>query len=476
MLGRIFKAYDIRGTYPDLLTDMMAWQIGYGASKYLIADAAAAGETTPMMKNIVVGRDMRASSPSLCKNVIQGIRDQGGDVIDIGMCDTSMIYFAVNHVDCAGGIMVTASHNPPNYNGFKISKRRAKPVGETTGLADIRKHAAMVDKTTVVKAGGRVEERDLWRPYAEHVRSFLDLHGRRKLKVVIDASNGMAGTMIPKVFGKESPLGAVSGLEIIPIHFDNTKNQFVHEPNPLVAANMKWTQDAVLAHKADVGFCYDGDADRCMAVDEKGKIVGCDHLTAVLAKFFLADHPGAGIAYDLRSTKAVEEDVLKAGGKPIRGRVGHVHMKAALAAHDCVFGGELSGHFYFARNFNADSGAIAMCSLLTLLSTSGKHLSDLVKPVARYAQSGEINFQVEDKDAVLEELREDYGPGSEANATIDELDGVTIDCFKKAGWWANIRKSNTEPLLRLNLEAKNKATLTRILDAMAPRLGTRVDH
>ncbi|GJQ30932.1 MAG: putative phosphomannomutase [Phycisphaerae bacterium] len=476
MLGRIFKAYDIRGTYPDLLTDAMAWQIGYGASKYLLADAAAAGETTPMMKNIVVGRDMRASSPSLCKNLIQGIRDQGGDVIDIGMCDTSMIYFAINHVDCAGGVMVTASHNPPNYNGFKISKRKAKPVGEATGLAEIRKHAAMVDKTTIVKASGRHEERDLWPAYAAHVRSFLDLPARKKLKVVIDASNGMAGTMIPKIFGKESPLGAAPGIEIIPLHFENTKSQFVHEPNPLVAANMKWTQDAVLAHKADVGFCYDGDADRCMAVDEKGRIVGCDLVTAVLAKHFLSQHPGGAVAYDLRSTKAVEEEIVKAGGRPVRGRVGHVHMKAALAEHGCVFGGELSGHFYFARNFNADSGAIAMGCLLTVLARSGKHLSDLVKPVARYYQSGEINFQVEDKDAVLEELKEDYGPGTQADAAIDELDGVTIDCFKKAGWWANIRKSNTEPLLRLNLEAKSKATLERVLGALAPRLGTRVAH
>jgi len=476
MLGRVFKAYDIRGTYPDLLNDSMAWQIGYGASKYLLADAHAAGESTPMMRNVVVGRDMRASSPSLSKQLIQGIRDQGGDVIDIGLCDTSMIYFAINHLDCAGGIMVTASHNPPNYNGFKISKRKAKPVGEATGLAEIRKHAAMVDKATIQKQSGRHEERDLWPAYCKHVRSFLDLPAGKKLKVVIDASNGMAGTMIPRVFGKDSPLGAAPGLDIIPLHFENTKNQFVHEPNPLVAANMKWTQDAVLANKADVGFCYDGDADRCMAVDEKGRIVGCDLLTALLARHFLSQQPGAGVAYDLRSTKAVEEDIRKAGGKPVRGRVGHVFMKQAMAEQGCVFGGELSGHFYFSRNFNADSGAIAMCSLLTMLSRSGKHLSELIKPISRYAQSGEMNFQVEDKDGVLNELKADYGPGTEANAAIDELDGVTIDCFKAHGWWANIRKSNTEPLLRLNLEAKDKATLERIVNAITPRLGKKVDH
>lgn len=477
MLGRVFKAYDIRGTFPDLLNETMAWQIGFGASKFLLADAAAAGETTPMMKNIVVGRDMRVSSPALSKRLIEGIRDQGGNVVDIGMCDTSMIYFAVNHLDCAGGIMVTASHNPPNYNGFKISKRKAKPVGEATGLADIRKHAAMVDKTTVVKQAGRYEERDLWLAYARHVRGFLDLPAGKPLKVVIDASNGMAGTMIPRVFGKLAPkeLGAAK-FEIIELNFENTKGVFEHEPNPLVASNMRMTQDAVLQHKAHAGFCYDGDADRCMAVDEKGRIIGCDLLTSLLGKHFLAKHPGASVAYDLRSSKAVEEDIRKAGGTPVRGRVGHVFMKAALADHGCVFGGELSGHFYFQGNFNADSGAIAMSTLLTVLAKSGKTLSELVKPIARYHQSGEVNFQVDDKDAVLRELKEAYGPNSPLKGEVDELDGVTIDCFKGHGWWANIRKSNTEPLLRLNLEAKDKETLDRIFGALSPRLGKRVDH
>jgi phosphomannomutase len=478
MLGRIFKAYDVRGTYPDLLNENLAWQIGYGASKFLLSDAAAGGETSPMMKNIVVGRDMRTSSPSLSKALIKGITDQGGNVIDVGMCDTSMIYFAVNHLDCAGGIMVTASHNPPNYNGFKVSKRKAKPVGEATGLGEIRKQAAMVDKQTMVPAGGRLEQRDLWAAYCKHVRSFLNTKG--KLKVVIDASNGMAGTMIPKVFGKESPLGAAPGLEIIPLHFENTKGQFVHEPNPLVAANMKWTQEAVLKHKADVGFCYDGDADRCMAVDEKGNIVGCDVLTALLAKYFLDKEPGAAIAYDLRSTKAVAEDITKLGGRPIRGRVGHVFMKGALADSGAIFGGELSGHFYFRDNFNADSGAIAMSVILTILSESNKGLSELIKPIARYAQSGEINFNIEDKDGALAEIKKLYGPGSPSNGTVDELDGVTVDCFNVkgdlGGWWANIRKSNTEPLLRLNLEAKDKKTLDKMLAALSPKLGHRVEH
>lgn len=473
MLGRIFKAYDIRGTYPDLLNDTMAWQIGFGVSRFLIADAAAAGETSPMMHNIVVGRDMRSSSPSLTKQLILGINEQGGHVIDLGLCDTSMIYFAINHLDCAGGVMVTASHNPPQYNGFKISKRQAKPVGEMSGLADVRKFAAMVDKHTVQKPSGRSESRDLWPAYTKHVRSFLDIPSGKSLKIVVDASNGMAGTMFPKIFGKQGPMGAVPGLNVIEMNFENTKNTFAHEPNPLVAANLKQVQEAVLHHKADLGVCFDGDADRCVLIDEKGKAVGCDHLTALMAKHFLSKNPGASIVYDLRSTKAVAEEVTKAGGTPVRARVGHVFLKGAMAEHQAVFGGELSGHFYFKDNFNADSGAIAMCVALSILAKSSKSMSQLISPIARYAQSGEINFQIEDKDAALAALKEEYAG---KNATIDELDGVTIDCFAKDGWWANIRKSNTEPLLRLNLEAKDLKTLEKALAKISPGLGRKVDH
>jgi len=474
MLGKVFKAYDVRGTYPDPLNEQMAWQIGYGCSRFLLQDAHAAGETSPMMKNIVVGRDMRKSSPSLAKSLIQGIQDQGGNVIDVGMVDTSFIYFAVNHLDCAGGVMVTASHNPPQYNGFKVSKRRAKPVGEATGLGDVRKYAATVDKLTLQPAGGRMESRDLWEAYAKHVRSFLDLsdRGRKKLKVVIDASNGMAGTMVPKIFGKKAVLGDPGNLEIIEINFDNSKGEFAHEPNPLVASNLVQCQKAVLEKKADLGVVYDGDADRCVIIDEKGHAIGCDHLTGALAGYFLKKAPGAAVVFDLRSTKAVAEEITKHGGKPVRGRVGHVFMKQALSDHRGIFGGELSGHFYFRDNFNADSGAIAMATVFTLLAASGKKMSELVKPLARYAQSGEINFTIEDKDAALAQLKEKY----KGQGTMDELDGVTIDCFEKQGWWCNVRKSNTEPLLRLNLEARDKATLEKRLAEIAPMLGQKVDH
>ena len=473
MLGRIFKAYDIRGTYPDLLNESMAWQIGFGASKFLRDEAEAAGDTSPMMRNIVVGRDMRKSSPSLETALIKGITDQGGDVVDVGLVDTPFVYFAINHLDCAGGVMVTASHNPPQYNGFKISKRLAKPVGETSGLAEIRKRAAMVDKATLVPAKGRIEERDLWDAYKQHVRSFLDMGGA-KLKVVIDASNGMAGTMVPRLFGRKG--ADVPGLQIVEMNFENSRGEFVHEPNPLVAANLQQLQHAVRTEQANLGICFDGDADRLVVVDNKGEIVGCDLLTALVARHFLAKTKGGAVAYDLRSTKAVEEEIRAAGGVPVRSRVGHVFMKQNMAEHKGVFGGELSGHFYFRDNFNADSGAIAMAVVLSLLARAKKPMSDLIKPLARYCQSGEINFTIEDKDGALANVKKTYGPGSATRATIDELDGVTVDAFKTAGWWANIRKSNTEPLLRLNLEAKDTRTLEKMLAQIAPLLGTRADH
>jgi phosphomannomutase len=388
----------------------------------------------------------------------------------------------VNHLDCAGGVMTTASHNPPQYNGFKVSKRKAKPVGEATGLAEVRKHAAMVDKQTVQPAHGRREERNLWEAYIKHVRSFLDLSGAGKIKVVIDASNGMAGTMVPMVFGavsagKKLPAGAgapIAGLEIVPLNFDNTKGEFVHEPNPLVASNLAQLQAAVVAEKADLGICFDGDADRLVVVDEHGAVVGCDHLTAALAAYFLKKLPkgsNAAVTYDLRSTRALAEEVKKLGGRPVRCRVGHVFMKAAMAEHHAVFGGELSGHFYFQGNYNADSGAIAMATVLTMLKQSGKKMSQLA-PAKKYAQSGEVNFNIEDKDGALNALRERF----EDSGEIDELDGVTIDCFEKLGWWCNVRKSNTEPLLRLNLEAKDKKTLDATMAKIAPMLGIRVDH
>ena len=466
MLGKVFKAYDIRGLYKNPLDEKMAWQIGYGSGSWLVKQARDAGETTPMMRNVVVGHDMREHSPSLRDALCEGIIDAGGGVIDVGMVDTPFTYFAVNHLDCAGAIQVTASHNPPQYNGFKISQRKAKPVGEGTGLEEIRKIAATVEVKERGTGSGHIEQRDLWPSYKKHVHQFLNLPKDTNLKVVIDASNAMAGTMIPKVFND------VPGLEIIELYFDNTKGEFAHEPNPLVAANLADLQAKVAETSAHFGICFDGDADRLVVVDDKAQIVGCDHLTAWLAAGMLKKSGPTSIVYDLRSSKAVEEEVKNAGGTPVRSRVGHVFMKHNLSNSLGLFGGELSGHFYFKDNFFADSGAIALATVLSACAEQGRPMSELIAPIARYAQSGEINFENEEKDLALAELKETY----EDRAAIDELDGVTVDCFDNEGWWCNVRKSNTEPLLRLNLEAKSSELMHKMVEEISEMLGSQVAH
>jgi phosphomannomutase len=335
----------------------------------------------------------------------------------------------------------------------------------TSGLDEIRRFAALVDRDKTTPRQGREESRDLWDAYRKHALQAMEpalLDGSRTIKAVIDASNGMAGTMVPKVFGD------VAGLKITRVNFDNSKGEFVHEPNPLVEANLDQVREKVVEVKADVGFCFDGDADRCMVVDENGDIIGCDLLTACLSQDVLDQHPGSHIVYDLRSSKSVPEMITEAGGKPIRSRVGHVFMKQVMAQHDAVFGGELSGHFYFRENFYADSGAMALTEVATALARAGRPLSDLIRPARRYAQSGEINFETEDKEAALEELKETY-----ETAKIDELDGVTVDL---GPWWCNVRPSNTEPLLRLNLEGPDPDTVNARVDEVSQYLGRRVEH
>ena len=461
MFEAIFKAYDVRGVYPKPLDESTAERIGAGCAQFLTK--AASGP-------IVVGRDMRRSSPTLADRLIAGLRGAGANVIDVGRVDTPFVTFAINNLGGAGGVMVTASHNPPQYNGFKVSGPEAKPVGKDTGLEEIRRLAS--EAALGAPPTGTLAARDLWPEYRAHVRRFLDpaALAARPLRVAIDASNGMAGTMVPHVFA--DPGGAIEGLTISPIHFENDSDELAHGLNPLAAENLRDLQAAVTERGADIGVCFDGDADRCVAVDERGVIVGCDIMTAWMAREFLHHEPGATIVYDLRSSKTVEEEVRSMGGVPVRSRVGHVYMKSALREHHGVFGGELSGHFYFRDNFFADSGAIAMATMLSALARSGEPLSRILAPIERYTQSGEINFKVADKDAVLAAIAATYAE----RGAIDELDGVTVDCFGAEGWWANIRKSNTEPLLRLNLEARTPALVERMVAEIAPLLGARVEH
>jgi len=454
----IFKAYDIRGLYPDQIDEDVAWKIGYASARFLRSMLTGYERGQANTRALCVGRDMRTHSSALAEALIEGIRAAGTNVIDIGMIDTPQMYFAINHFGTCGGVQVTASHNPAKYNGFKVSGLGAKPVGVDTGLKDIE-YIAVALIHTKGKATGSVEKRDLTDEYKNHVLKFLKSR-LRPLKVAIDASNGMAGKFIPAVFGDLS-------IEIVPINFryDGT---FEHEPNPLIEKNLADLKAAVKKQKCDFGVCFDGDADRLMMVDEKGRTISCDLLTALMAAYFLSKERKSTVVYDLRSSWVVPEEIIKNGGTPRRERVGHAFMKKAMRDSHAVFGGELSGHFYYRDNYYADSGLITLSHVLNIVSDAKVPISQLLKPLRRYYSSGEINFKVDDKQAKMNELVKKYG-----DADIDYLDGITAR-YKE--WWFNCRPSNTEPLLRLNVEAKTKELLEEKLSEIKSQLGRPVSH
>ena len=457
MIEKIFKAYDVRAPYPTPLNEEAAWKVGHATAQYLKRSRqnVTTEQKVKREDTIVVGRDMRPHSPDLSKALSEGIRSVGLNVIDVGMIDTSFIYFAINELDAVGGIQVTASHNPINYNGFKISGPKAVPIGSASGLDDI-KRIAMTLRVGSTGLNGKFEEINLWSAYRQHVLKFLNL--KRPIRVAVDASNGMAGKMVPEVFYN------VPNLTIEPLLFE-INGTFVHEPNPLVDSNLDMLKALMSKSKPDLGGCFDGDADRCFFVDENGKTIGCDMLTALIAQDFLTvpENKGAPIVYDLRSSHVVPDLVKASGGVPVRDRVGHAFLKKTMKEKHAVFGGELSGHFYFRDNFYADSGAIAFARVCSILSNSDKSMSELISPLKKYYQSGEVNFEVEDKDGKIRELAEAY-----PKAQVDYLDGITID---NGEWWFNVRKSNTEPLLRLNLECVSAAQLEEKFKELKKFLG-----
>ena len=452
----IFKAYDIRGVYQEQIDEEGAWKIGYAAAQFLRSLLTGYERGQANAQSICVGRDMRTHSQGLADALIEGMNSTGANVIDIGMIDTPQMYFAINHFGTCGGVQVTASHNPAKYNGFKISGLQAKPVGADTGLKDVE-HIAMALIHTKGKADGTVEKYDLTDAYKDHVLKFLSPK-IRKLKIAVDASNGMAGKMVPAIFN-DLPI------EIIGINMEH-KGVFKHEPNPLVEENLAEVKKSVKDNKCDFGACFDGDADRLMMVDEKGETISCDLMTALMVPYFLKSKPASTIVYDLRSSLVVSEEILKYGGTPRRERVGHAFMKKALRDSHAVFGGELSGHFYYRDNYYADSGVITLVHIMNIISQGQAPISELVKPLRRYSSSGEINFVVEDKQAKMDDLAKRY-----SDVEIDYLDGVTI---RHKEWWFNCRPSNTEPLLRLNIEAKNKELLQEKLSEIKSQLGKPV--
>ena len=427
-LDKIFKAYDIRGVVPDELDADAARAIGAAFARFAKAP------------KVVVARDMRPSGVELSGAFAEGVTSQGVDVIDVGLASTDLLYFASGRLD-APGAMFTASHNPAKYNGIKLCLAGAAPVGQDTGLEEIKATAG--EGVEPAGEAGSITEQNLLDDYAEHVLTFVDRDSLRPLKVVADTANGMGGLVVPKVFEK-----LPFELDILFPELDGTFPN--HPPDPIQPENLKALQARVLELGADVGLAFDGDADRVFLVDNEAKPISGSTTTSMVAKAMLEKYPEATIIYNLICSKAVPEVILENGGKPVRTRVGHSFIKKVMAETDAVFGGEHSGHYYFRDNYRADSGLIASVVVLGMLSTAPDPLSDLRKPFERYVDSGEINVEVDDPKAVIEHVAEAF-----SDAEQDRTDGLTLDFGE---WWVNLRPSNTEPLLRINLESPDEAS------------------
>ena len=427
----IFKAYDIRGLVDGELSPDFAFAVGLAFARFL--------EIEREPSTVIIGEDMRPSSPDLADAFSAGVMSNGTNVIRIGLASTDMLYFAAGS-KALPGAMFTASHNPAAYNGIKLCLSGARPIGKETGLLTIEKFVRS-GLPVAMRPPGSESNEDLLGAYADYLHGLVSFNGNRPLKIVIDAGNGMAGYTAPAIFDR---LGA----EITPLYFELDGNFPNHEANPIDPKNLRDLQKAVLENKADIGLAFDGDADRCFLVDEKGQAVDPSLLTSLIASRELAKHPGATIIHSLISSRTVVEVINESGGVPVRSRVGHSYIKALMAETGAVFGGEHSGHFYFKDFWRADSGALAALHALAALGGSDKTISELLSPFQRYVASGEVNSRVEDVASVIQKIKEKYEVLPEYS--IDELDGLTIS---SATWWFNIRASNTEPLLRLNVEA-----------------------
>ena len=440
----IFKAYDVRGTVPDQLDEALALATGR-------AYVQVVGAST-----VVVGHDMRPSSPGMAGAFAQGASEAGADVIMIGLASTDQLYFASGHLGHPGA-MFTASHNPAQYNGIKMCRAHAVPVGADTGLHEIRDliaSGAATDGFTPAAQAGTISEHDVLEAYAAHLLSLAPVTGRR-LKVVADAGNGMAGWTAPAVFNR---IGAEQ-VDLVPMYFELDGTFPNHEANPLDETTLADLKARVLAEGADIGLAFDGDADRCFLVDEKGRAVSPSTLTALIAARELAKEPGATVIHNLITSRAVPELVTELGGTPVRTRVGHSFIKATMAETDAIFGGEHSGHFYFRDFWRADSGMLAALHALAALAGAEGTLSELLAAYERYPMSGEINSEVADQAAVMDALEAEYA--GRDGVTTDRLDGLSVS---HADWTFNVRPSNTEPLLRLNAEAEAPELMAAIRD------------
>ena len=451
-LSTFVKAYDVRGLVPDQLDDEVAGALG-AAFVRVLADASSAGSpATDAVTAVVVGHDMRPSSPDLVAAFARGVTSQGVDVIDIGLASTDQLYFASGRLDLPGA-MFTASHNPARYNGIKFCRAGAKPVGQDSGLLEIRDLAQQGGPGPVTGTPpGTVTHRDVLRDYSEHLRSLVDIRANRRLRVVVDAGNGMGGHTVPTV---------LDGLpvDLVPMYFELDGTFPNHEANPLDPANLVDLQARVVAEGADIGLAFDGDADRCFVIDENGDPVSPSAVTALVAVRELARHPGSTVIHNLITSLAVPEIIIEHGGTPVRTRVGHSFIKAEMARTGAVFGGEHSAHYYFRDFWGADTGMLAALHVLAALGEQQEPLSRLASAYQRYVASGEVNSEVADQAAASADVRAAY-EGREG-VTIDDLDGLTVSTPE--GWF-NRRGSNTEPLLRLNVEAADRPLMEALRD------------
>lgn len=441
----IFKSYDVRGVYPSEFSDEVAYGIGRCFVPLLRTETSDSGRGAV----VAVGRDMRPSGEKLCEAFARGAADAGADVVDIGMVSTDALYFAVGKYAFDGGVMITASHNPAEYNGMKFTRAQAQAISLDTGLAAIRDELASGELPAKAAAAGTISHRNVLDEFAAHCLSFIDRAKIKPFKIGVDAGNGMAGETIPHVM-RSLPC------EVVPLYFELDGSFPNHPASPIEPENMIDLQALVRKHSCDLGVAFDGDADRMFIVDEKGALIDGSTVTALVALNTLKKFPGAKILYNLICSRSVPELIAKAGGVPIRSRVGHSIIKAEMREQDIVFGGEHSGHFYFRDNWYADSGMIALLQCLEVFSEANKPVSEVIAPIDTRFRSGEINSRVSDVATKLREIEARY-----PDAAIDHLDGVTIGY---PDWWMNVRPSNTEPLLRLNVEGDTQASMEQHRD------------
>lgn len=440
----IFKAYDIRGTYPDQLNEETAYKIGRAFVSFL------------KCKNAVIGRDMRLSSPALFKALTKGITEQGANVIDIGIATTPMMYFSVAHYGFDAGISITASHNPKEYNGFKLVGKKAVPVSGETGIAEIKRLVEKNDFNESAKKG-KITKKEVLKDYVKHTLKFVDVKKIKSFRIVVDAGNATASVVVPELFKHTK-------CEIIPLYFELDGTFPNHAPNPLESKNLVDLQKKIMAEKADLGIACDGDVDRLFFVDEKGQPVPAEFITALMAKILLSKKPNEKILYDVRSSWIVKEEIEKNKGKAGMCRVGHSLIKSQMRKENALFAGEVSAHYFMRDNYFFEAPFIVTLNILKLLSDENKTLSALIAPLKRYYKIEETNFVVKDKTAKMKELEKLFSDGK-----ISHLDGIRIDYDD---WWFNVRPSNTEPLLRLNLEAKTKQKM----EEMAKKIADIIRH